>query len=34
MKSAVQEFAGILEQYVQRNPYQWFVFRDVWASNR
>jgi len=33
MKAAVQEFSGILEQYVAKHPYQWFVFRDVWKSN-
>ncbi|HUI45030.1 MAG TPA: lysophospholipid acyltransferase family protein [Nitrospirota bacterium] len=33
IKAAVQEFAGILEEYVREYPYQWFVFRDVWASN-
>ncbi|HTG00007.1 MAG TPA: hypothetical protein VK654_05410 [Nitrospirota bacterium] len=31
--SAIQQFAGILEQYVKEYPYQWFVFRDIWASN-
>ncbi len=33
MKAAIQEFAGILEEYVEEYPYQWFVFRDVWKSN-
>jgi predicted LPLAT superfamily acyltransferase len=33
MKAAVQEFAGILEEYVAEHPYQWFMFRDVWTSN-
>ncbi len=33
MSAAVQAFAGVLEEYVAHYPYQWFVFRDVWASN-
>jgi predicted LPLAT superfamily acyltransferase len=33
MKAAVQEFARVLEGYVERYPYQWFVFRDIWKSN-
>lgn len=33
MKSAVQEFARVLEGYVAEHPYQWFVFRDIWKSN-
>ncbi len=33
IKAAVQEFAAILEGYVEEHPYQWFVFRDVWKSN-
>jgi predicted LPLAT superfamily acyltransferase len=33
MKAAVQEFSGILEEYVAEHPYQWFVFRDVWQQN-
>ena len=31
--NAIQDFAGILEQYVKEYPYQWFVFRDIWTSN-
>jgi predicted LPLAT superfamily acyltransferase len=27
----VREFAVILEGYVQKYPYQWFVFNDVWV---
>jgi len=34
MKDAIQEFAGILEGYVREHPLQWFVFRDVWKSNK
>lgn len=30
---ALQEFAGVLEEYVNINPFQWFAFRDVWKSN-
>jgi predicted LPLAT superfamily acyltransferase len=26
----VQEFASALERYVERYPYQWFVFHDLW----
>lgn len=33
MKSVVQEFAHVLEEYVTVYPYQWFVFRDIWKSN-
>jgi predicted LPLAT superfamily acyltransferase len=33
MKASIQEFAGVLEQYVRIYPYQWFVFRDIWKSN-
>ncbi len=32
--ACVQEFARVLEEYAGRYPYQWFVFRDVWTSNR
>ena len=28
----VQKFAGILEDYVARYPYQWFVFHDIWEE--
>jgi predicted LPLAT superfamily acyltransferase len=34
IKACVQEFARILEDYAARWPYQWFVFRDVWRSNK
>jgi len=33
LKLALQQFAGLLEEYVQAYPYQWFAFRDVWTSN-
>lgn len=33
MKSAIQEFARVLEEYVHDYPFQWFVFRDIWKSN-
>jgi predicted LPLAT superfamily acyltransferase len=29
----VQEFARILENYVARYPFQWFVFSDIWEEN-
>ncbi len=28
----VQEFAGIMEDYVSKYPFQWFVFRDIWQG--
>jgi predicted LPLAT superfamily acyltransferase len=31
--ACVQEFARVLEEYAVRNPYQWFVFRDMWRGN-
>ncbi len=34
IKACVQQFARVLEDYSARYPYQWFVFRDIWASNR
>ena len=30
---ALQEFANVLEEYVNAHPFQWFAFRDVWKSN-
>lgn len=33
IRAAVAEFAGILEAYVAAYPYQWFVFRDIWATD-
>jgi predicted LPLAT superfamily acyltransferase len=33
INTCVQEFARILEEYVVRYPYQWFVFRDMWQGN-
>jgi predicted LPLAT superfamily acyltransferase len=34
IRSRVQQFAGVLEDYARQHPYQWFVFRDMWSSNR
>ena len=34
LQAATQEFARILEGYVEEHPLQWFVFRDIWKSNR
>jgi len=33
IRACVQEYARILEDYADRYPYQWFVFRDMWRSN-
>jgi predicted LPLAT superfamily acyltransferase len=33
MRGALQAYADILEEYVERYPYQWFVFSDIWKSN-
>ena len=33
INECVQEFARILEDYAERYPYQWFVFRDMWQGN-
>ena len=30
IKGWVQEFANVLEGYVAKYPYQWFVFYDIW----
>lgn len=32
VRAWVQEYAGILEEYVRRYPYQCFLFHDVWAD--
>jgi predicted LPLAT superfamily acyltransferase len=32
VSAAVGEFARVLEGYVAAYPYQWFVFRDIWAA--
>lgn len=29
----VQEYAGILEGYTEKYPFQWFVFRDLWKKH-
>ncbi|HUJ19833.1 MAG TPA: lysophospholipid acyltransferase family protein [Nitrospirota bacterium] len=33
IRACVQEYARVLEDYADRYPYQWFVFRDMWRSN-
>ena len=33
LKSYVQEFADILDEYVAKYPYQCFLFHDVWDKN-
>jgi predicted LPLAT superfamily acyltransferase len=33
MKQSVTEFSEALERYVDRYPYQWFVFHDIWARD-
>jgi len=30
IKACVQEFARVLEDYTEKHPFQWFVFRDIW----
>lgn len=30
LRVCLQEYANILERYVERYPYQWFVFHDIW----
>lgn len=30
IKACVQEFARVLEDYTEKYPFQWFVFRDIW----
>jgi predicted LPLAT superfamily acyltransferase len=34
IKACARDFARILEDYSAVYPYQWFVFRDVWRSNK
>ena len=29
----VSEFAGIMENYVETYPFQWFCFQDIWGDN-
>ena len=31
--AAVQRYADILASYVEKYPYQWFVFRDIWKES-
>lgn len=33
IQASVQAFASVLEKYVDRYPFQWFVFRDIWQGN-
>jgi predicted LPLAT superfamily acyltransferase len=33
IRAWVQEFAGILEGFAEKYPFQWFVFRDLWKNN-
>jgi predicted LPLAT superfamily acyltransferase len=33
IRACVQEFAGILDNYADRYPFQWFVFGDIWEGN-
>ncbi len=33
LQTSVQTFASVLEEYVNRYPFQWFVFRDIWQGN-
>lgn len=30
LRECVEQFAGGLERYARRHPYQWFVFSDLW----
>ncbi len=32
LKGWVQEFANILEDFVEKYPFQWFVFNDIWKQ--
>ncbi|MBI5056055.1 MAG: hypothetical protein HZB61_05525 [Nitrospirae bacterium] len=32
IRSWVQEFARIMEDYTAKYPFQWFVFRDIWKD--
>jgi len=33
IRTCVQEFSRVLEDYAVRYPHQWFVFRDMWQGN-
>jgi predicted LPLAT superfamily acyltransferase len=33
LAACVQEYARVLEEYADRHPYQWFVFRDLWRED-
>lgn len=32
IKACVQKFARVLEDYTEKHPFQWFVFRDIWVK--
>jgi predicted LPLAT superfamily acyltransferase len=34
VQECVARFACVLQEYSAEHPYQWFVFRDMWDSNR
>ena len=33
IRACVQEFAGVLDNYAARYPFQWFVFGDLWEES-
>lgn len=33
IRACVREFAGVLDKYAARYPFQWFVFGDLWEGN-
>ena len=33
IRASVHEFAGLLDNYAVRYPFQWFVFGDLWEGN-
>lgn len=32
IESAVQRYAAILQEYAEKYPFQWFVFRNIWTN--
>ena len=34
IRSWVQEYARILEDYAAKYPFQWFIFRDIWKKEK
>lgn len=34
LRACVQDYAKILEGYVDQHPYQWFVFHDIWDEQK